>query len=254
MPQRRRRTLRLAAVLAGVAALAPAAPAGAYRPFDSTDADVVHRGVVELELQPVGYLDDDGSDLLVAPELSLNLGVWRDVELALEGRGLAPLERRSSAEERRYRLVGTGASLNLLLRRGSLHGGSGPSLSTELAALLPTVHGESGSGAAWVGALSQRWRLLSVHVNANAAYSRADEVELGGGLVLEGPAWRGLRPAVEGVAVRELGGTTLVSGLAGLIYEPRPGLAFDLGIRFADRDGAEARELRAGVTFGFRAF
>ena len=44
------------ASVAGICALAWAAPASAYRPFDGTDAAVADVGEVEIEFQPIGAL------------------------------------------------------------------------------------------------------------------------------------------------------------------------------------------------------
>ena len=66
------------------------APASAYRPFDSTDADLV-----------------------------VNAGLHPRLELVLEGRGLVSLER---SPEHRYRIVDTALLAKLLARRGSLQG------------------------------------------------------------------------------------------------------------------------------------
>ena len=41
----------------------------AYRPFDSTDADVAHAGEVEIELGPVQWLRQGGKRFLQAPAL-----------------------------------------------------------------------------------------------------------------------------------------------------------------------------------------
>jgi hypothetical protein len=60
---------------------------------------------------------------------------------------------------------------------------------------------------------------------------------------------RGLRPVLELVAVHEDETATLVSRLAGLIWDVRPDLALDLGLRLARDDGEHARELRAGFTW-----
>jgi hypothetical protein len=229
--------------------LLTASGAQAYRPFDSTDADVVERGQVEVELEPVGYVNDDGEDLVVAPDVVVNVGVHPRVELVLEGGGLVPLKR--DAEERRYRLVDTALLAKGLLRRGSLQGGEGPSLALEMGVLLPTLHDESGLGAEASGSASQRWSCLTAHLNGRAGRTRAETWELGAGLILEGPERWGVRPVVEGTLFRELGEKSEASGLVGLIWEARDGLAFDLAFRYARDDGRDVRELRAGLTWSF---
>lgn len=227
--------------------LALAAPAPAQRPFDGTDAGVVARGDLELELGPVGFVDDDGSDLLVLPDLGVSVGLPRDWEIAVQGRGLAPLER--SVEERRYRLVDLGVTAKRVLRRGSLQRGAGPSLAVELGLLLPPVHDEPGFGAAATGAVSHRFAHGAAHLNASATYTRDETWVLGVGVMLEGPSRFGLRPVAEATLSREIDEATPVSGLAGLRWEPRADLVLDLGFRYAREDGQDQREWRAGLTW-----
>jgi hypothetical protein len=46
----------------------------AYRPFDSTDADVARPGEFELELAPIGRIREGSNRLRVAPAVIGNLG------------------------------------------------------------------------------------------------------------------------------------------------------------------------------------
>src|SRR5690348_13709522 len=62
------------------------AQAWAYRPFDSTDAEVAKPGELEFEIGPVGYLVAEGERFLVAPAIIGNAGLVDRVELVLEGR------------------------------------------------------------------------------------------------------------------------------------------------------------------------
>lgn len=232
-----------------LSALLQSSPAAAYRPFDSTDADVVDRGEVEIELGPASYVHDDGTDLLAAPDLVVNLGVHSRLELVLEGRGLAPLER--DAPERRYQIVDTALLAKGLVRRGSLQGESGPSVALEAGILLPTLHDEPGVGAEGIGIVSQRFAHGTAHLNGTIAYTRADTWELGLGLILEGPAWRGVRPVVECTLARELSEATHVGGLVGAIWEARDDLSFDLAFQLAREGDRDVREIRAGLTWSF---
>lgn len=226
-----------------------ASPARAYRPFDSTDAAVVDRGEVEIEIGPAGFVNEDGADLLVAPDLVVNMGIWEDWEVVVEGRGLLPLDRET--EERRYRLVDTGLFAKGVLRRGSLQGATGPSVAMEIGMLLATLHDESGVGAEGVGIISHRFSHLTAHLNGTVAFTRSDTWELGVGLILEGPTHFDLRPVAEATLFREVGEATAVSGLLGAIWEPRDDLAFDLGLRYARDDGTDVGELRLGLTWSF---
>lgn len=225
-------------------------PAQAYRPFDSTDADVVDPGEFEVELEPVGYVDEDGSHVLVTPDLVVNVGLHPRVELVLEGRGLVALD--ADADERRYRLVDTALLAKGLLRRGSLQGEKGPSVALEAGILLPTLHDESGIGAEGIGIVSQRWSHVTAHLNGTAARTLAETWELGVGLIVEGPERWGVRPVAEGTFFRELGERSETSGLVGLIWEARDDLAFDLAFRYARDEGNDVRELRAGLSWSFR--
>lgn len=229
--------------------LLPSAPAAAYRPFDSTDADVVDPGEVEIELGPVGYVGDDGADLLVTPDLVVNVGVHPSLELVVEGRGLAPLDR--DAPERRYQVVDTALLAKGLVRRGCLQGETGPSLAVEGGVLLPTLHGESGLGAEAAGIVSYRFRHLTTHLNGMIAYNRSENWELGLGLIVEGPERWGVRPVAEGTFTSELGEASEVSGLVGVIWDARENLAFDLAFRYARDAGSDVREIRAGLTWSF---
>jgi hypothetical protein len=221
-------------------------PAQAYRPFDSTDADVVDRGTVEVELGPMGYLDD-GSEQLVAPDLVVTAGLHPRVEIVLQGRGLVALDH--DADERRYRLEDTALLAKGLLRAGCLQGGQGPSAALEVGMLLPTLHGESGVGAEGIGIVSQRWSRLTAHLNGTVSRTRAETWELAAGLIIEGPRRFGVRPVAEATLSREIDEKSAASGLVGLIWEARDDLAFDLAFRYADDDGRDVRELRAGFTW-----
>jgi len=226
-----------------------ASPALAYRPFDSTDADVVDRGEVEIELGPVGYLDEDGAEALVAPDVVVNVGLLPAWEMVLEGQGVVGLG--GEAAERRYRLVDTGLFAKGLLRRGSLQEAEGPSVAVELGVLLPTLHDEGGVGGEMLGIVSHRWHHVTAHLNGVLGYTRADTWELGAGLILEGPEGWGVRPVAEGTFFRELGEATSGSGLVGLIWEPRDALSFDLGFRYGREDGVDMHEVRLGLTWSF---
>jgi hypothetical protein len=202
------------AVLLAIAAAWPLA-VDAYRPFDSTDAAVAPEGDVEIELGPVGVLAQ-GSDLaLVAPSLVVNWGFADRWEAVLEGRNL--VEVGGSAARPPLRIDGMALSVKTVLREGSLQAGSGPSVATELGALLPDVHGEAGLGAAWALAVSQRWRELTVHLNCAAAWSRAHQPALLAGAILEGHDTWALRPVAEVTVGRERGSATALSGLLGAV-------------------------------------
>src|SRR5262245_46591272 len=230
-------------------ALLWAPPAHAYRPFDSTDADVTSTGEVAIEVGPADYVDDDGRNFLTAPDLVVNYGVYPRLEIVAEGRGLVPLEH--GVADRYYQVVDAALMAKRLLRSGSLQGETGPSLALELGALVPTQREEPGLGGEGTLVVSHRFSQLTAHLSAATAYTRDHSWERGLGLILEGPAWRGVRPVLEGTLVREIDGATTRGGLVGLIWEARDDLALDIGFRAAREGDAALREIRAGFTWSF---
>jgi hypothetical protein len=239
-------------LLGAAAALALTAPvaARAYRPFNSTDAAVADKGEVELELGPLGYLVQSPERSLVAPSVVLNWGFAERWEVVLEGRHFIQLG--ASVEEPRLRVEDTALSLKHVLRPGGLQARSGPSVATELGALLPTVNGASGVGAEWTFIASQRWPDLTIHVNGAAAWTRAHEPGAFGGVIVEGhDAWT-VRPVSEVFVEGERGVRPTVSGLVGAIWRVRDALSLDAAVRFARDGGVATTELRLGLTWGFR--
>src|SRR5215208_4931191 len=105
------------------ALLALSTPAYAYRPFDSTDADVAPPGELELELQPLGYSHaGDGSSLIV-PDVVANFGLREGWEVVIEGRHRRTL--RSQSDEPRSRIEDTGLFLKTMVREGALQDAPG---------------------------------------------------------------------------------------------------------------------------------
>ena len=220
----------------------------AYRPFDSTDADVVGAGVFELEFGPVGYLKEGRDKFLVMPAAIANFGLAGDREVVIEGK----LQRRIDDESNgpRMSLVDTGLFLKQLHRAGSLQANTGPSVATECGLLLPTIHGESGMGARCAGIVSQQWPTARVHLNAALALTRQHNPELFLGGILEGPHDWIIRPALELFAQRESGRPWTFSTLIGVIWRTKDNLSFDIGVRAARVDHENVSEVRVGLTWG----
>src|SRR5258707_75011 len=105
-------------VLLAIMALSCSGYALAYRPFDSTDADVAHAGEAEIELGPIQWLRERGKRFLQAPAAIVNIGFSGDRELVVEGRRQVALDR--EAGEPRSALVDDAISLKQVLRRGVL--------------------------------------------------------------------------------------------------------------------------------------
>jgi hypothetical protein len=229
--------------------LAVALPRGAaaYRPFDSTDAAVAATGELELELGPVGFLKTGPDRFLTAPAVIFNVGFVDDWELVLQGRELILVD--GAAGESRVRLTDTAFLVKGVLRQGSLQEGSGPSVAVELGPLLPTVNDESGLGATATLIVSQKWSPVTIHVNGEITLTRAGNLDLFGGLIVEGPHRWPVRPVAEAFVENEFGAAMIVSGLAGAIWQVSEHLALDVGLRVARVDGDDAFEIRAGLTW-----
>jgi len=221
----------------------------AYRPFDSTDADVAKAGQAEIELGPAQWLRQGSKRFLQAPALVANVGFSQDRELVLEGRHEMALERETG--EPGSALVDNGASIKQVLRRGVLQESSGPSVATEYGVLLPSVHGERGTGFSIAGIVSQRWQAATVHLNAALARTREHDSDLFLGSIIEGPIRWKVRPVAEVFAERARGGPRVDSVLLGAIWRARDGLSFDAGVRSAQAGGEAIREIRLGLTWAF---
>lgn len=221
----------------------------AYRPFDGTDAAVADPGGFELELGPAGLRRDDSGKTVVAPAAVLNLGIFKNWEAVLEGQGETPV----SPHRGRAGLLDNGFLLKGVLREGVLQGQSGPSIATEAGALLPEIHGNSGTGASWAAILSQRWfDAVTTHLNGQVALTRDHHAEYFLGTIVEGPFEWPVRPVGEVFYARDLGTSeATVSGLVGAIWQVKDTLSADFGIREARTADRPVTEIRLGFTIGF---
>jgi len=222
------------------------APASAYRPFDGTDAAVADKDKFEIELQPAGVLKDASGKTLIAPAARFNYGLTETWEAVLEGQFENPLSPPGSAN-----LKAAGAFLKGVLREGSLQKKDGPSVATEFGVLLPDSQGPSQLGASLAGIVSQRWDWGAIHLNGVAELTREHHADLFAGVIIEGPSKWTVRPVAEVFYEKEFGKSDTVSGLAGLIWQVREDLAFDVGVRHALTNGHPVNELRAGMTVSF---
>ena len=229
-------------------ALAPMS-ALAYRPFDSTDADVAKQGDLELELGPVGRLREGSRRIRVQPAIIANYGLTDERELVLEGRREVLLDR--GEDEARSSIRDNALSLKQVLRKGVLQDAAGPSVASELGLLLPDVHGEKGTGASFAGIVSQRGDLVTAHLNAALQWTREHEPGAFLGVILEGPHAWAVRPVAELFGEQASGTPRTTSGLLGAIWRVRDDLSFDFGVRRAHSGGETVREFRIGLTWAF---
>ncbi len=237
-------------LILGVVALSWPRGAAAYRPFDSTDAAVAAPAEMEVEVGPVGYLRLGSQNDLVAPMIVLNWGFAPRWELVVQGRGVLALG--PDAPAPRYSVDEGGVFLKAVLREGCLQDREGPSIATEFGALLPTLNGPSGGmGAQATLIVSQRWPALTVHVNAEIAWTPDQALGGFGGIILEGPdAWP-VRPVGEVFVEGQGGAAVTVSGLVGAIWRVSGSLSLDAALRVATTGGVGEVEVRAGFTWAF---
>lgn len=226
-----------------------ASPALAYRPFDSTDADVAGPGEFELELGPVGLLGEGTDKFRVAPAVVANLGLpWRS-ELVLEGQRQVALDPAPGTPQ--SSIVNAGVFLKTVLREGALQDAPGPSVAAEYGLLLPEVHGEPGTGASVASIVSQRWTAGTLHLNAVLAWNRDHKPDLFLGAILEGPYPWPVRPVAEVFGEQASGSPRTTSALVGAMWRAREDFILDVGLRLAHAGDELVREVRLGLTWTY---
>src|SRR5215471_16262900 len=221
----------------------------AYRPFDSTDADVAAYHEAEIELGPVGFLQLNHEQFLVAPAVIANVGIASGWELVLEGRNRIKLG--PSSSEARAQISDAAFSAKGVLRPGVLQDDTGPSIATEIGALFPATGDDSGLGASAALIISERAAIGTAHLNGGLLFTRSHEAGAFGGLILEGPISWPVRPVAEALVEHEFAHETLYSGLIGAIWPARDHLALDAAYRRGVDEGVDFFEVRAGLTWSF---
>jgi hypothetical protein len=241
--------LVLLRVCLAIALIGHAGVALAYRPFDSTDADVAHTGEAEIEFGPVHWLREGSKRFVHAPAIVANFGLPGERELVIEGRHQIALDR--EPDEPRSSLVDDAISIKQVLRRGVLQDEPGLSVATEYGVLLPEANGEQGTGFSVAGIVSQRWSAATIHLNAALLRTRAHEDAVFLGTIVEGPFDWSVRPVAEVFTQRGNAGTRVNSLLVGAIWRVREGLTFDAGVRSAQSVTEAIHETRVGLTWAF---
>jgi len=241
---------RAARAIAGLLlALTWTTRAGAYRPFDGTDADVAAPREFELEAGPLGYERQGNERFLIGPALVLNYGLAPRFEAVLEGRQQRDLDHLRHSETEDVAL-----SLKSLLREGSLQDGTGVSVALETGLLLPGSERRLGAHVASI--LSWHWPALTLHVNLGNDLLTSIHYAATASLIVEGPAgWR-VRPVAELLLQRDFGQPQLSMGLErsaliGAILPWNESWSFDLALRRAVLDREVMVEARLGFTWSF---
>jgi hypothetical protein len=241
------RSLHLGLIAVAIAWVYGIAPAHAYRPFDGTDAAVADKGQLEIELGPVEYRREGAERSLLSPDTRVNYGFAPGWEAVLEGMVAHSLRGGPGGTS----LIENGAFLKGVLREGRLQDKPGPSIATEFGVLLPGIRDDRGTGASVAGILSQREDWGTVHLNAAAALTRQQHVDLFVGAIVEGPHEWPVRPVAELFYERDFGQFRTRSALIGAIWQVKDDVAVDVGLRGARVNDHTVGEIRAGVTFAF---
>jgi hypothetical protein len=221
--------------------------AHAYRPFDGTDAAVAEPGAFELELGPSYRAGRRMTPRMALPALVLNQGLAEHVELVVDATNEANLRRVPG--EPTMRVVDVDLQLKTVLREGSLHDRPGPSIATEMGPLLPRFGGDERWGGNLALIVSHRTSILTIHINGSAASTRDSRYQLTSATIVEGPTSLRVRPVIEVLVSRELGGRTLYTGLVGAIWAASDRLSFDMATRCGALDGLPLGEVRIGFTW-----
>jgi hypothetical protein len=236
------------------AILALTVRAAAYRPFDSTDADVAKPMEFEIEMGPVDYLGVGGTHWLVVPNLVLNLGFARGWEAVIQGEQLLQLG--PTGGQSRYALEDTQLLVKGVLREGCLQEKDGPSIALETGVLLPTVNASPKNSSSGVGGIatfivSLRADWLTVSLDATVLGTSAGEFGWEGGAIFEGPYYWSIRPVTEVVVGHETTEGTTASLLLGAIWNVTADFSLDGAVRFGEQGGQVLAEIRAGFTWSF---
>lgn len=240
------RTTKECLLLSGL--LTASAPAWCYRPFDSTDADVVDRGETEIELGYVSWERSDGDDTFVAPQLVFNKGLADALELVAE----FEVEHPSGASSE---LVDPALFLKAVVRKGVLQEAHGISLAVEAGPLIPsTASGEGDFGFEGIVIASGRTSGFTYHLNVGGGVTRSERRSFGlWGVIVERRVSPGLTAVGEVSGESTAGEAPDNSALVGFIWEPRAtSITFDGGIRKGISSAAPNWGLTFGLTFSFQ--
>ncbi len=223
------------------------APAGAYRPFVSTDAAVADPKEVEIELGYFNLERTAGRNTFIVPKAVLNYGIVRDLEIVGEFQIETPPDQSAQVAE-------PGLFLKAVLKEGILQEKEGMGFAVEAGPLLPsTVRGERRLGFEGIGILSGTLAPLTYHLNFGGGLDRAAGNPFAvWGVIAELPVAANLRVVSEVNGEIAQGRPPSPSGLLGVIWQvPSSKLFLDAGIRRGFSHGAPDWQFTVGLTYGF---
>jgi hypothetical protein len=224
-----------------------ASTAWGYRPFIATDAAVIERARMEIELGYLTLVRTQGENTFEIPQVVLNYGLAQTLELVGEFKG-------EEGPETGLQLVDPALSLKAVLREGILQEKAGVSVAVEMGLLLPsTVPSERRFGFEGVGIVSLRMSPFTFHLNLGGGVDREATRPFGvWGVITELPIAATVRLVgeVDGESVH--GHAANNSGLLGVLWQPRwLNAVVDAGIRRGFSRGAPDWLFTTGLTFSF---
>jgi len=220
-------TARVVSAAVFIAILLAPDEAAAYRPFKSTDADVVDRGALEIELGALTVERDDGRTGYITPGLILNYGLTGALELV----GEFELENPPGDP---WQIADPGLFLKAQLKEGALQDRSGLSIAAELGALLPSSkEGENDLGGEAILIASGALSSFTYHVNfGGGGVDRLGSAFWKWGVIGELPVSNELTLAGEIAGEDAASAASEASALLGVRYQPnKSGVVFDMGVR-----------------------
>lgn len=220
------------------------------RPFESTDADVVGPGEIELE---AGILYDEQSHdrLWEAPTLVLNIGILEETELVLEG--VSGYAQDDSGTRWEHELTDTAIFVKRVWTRSQDEGWS---FATETGILLPTEEEDQRLDYEGLAIFTWNSPIMSVHFNFGAETEREsdganrDAIFLWG-IVAEAPLSDRLQLAAEINGEKQESERPESRALVGFLWKCRENLQLDLALfQGLTRDLPEVG-FTSGFTYSF---
>jgi hypothetical protein len=247
--RRRRHSLASTSIAALSAAFILGVPslALAYRPFDGTDAEVAEFGELELEWDTFLTFANAGIPELTTPVLTINVGVYRRLELVLETNNEL---HRPEVGKVTDRIAETHLFLKGVVREGFAQDKTGPSVAIEAGAWLPNPNGLVGDGIGGSVSVicSVQVAQMIAHFNVLGAFDLEKHPELFASIILEGPRSHLVRPISEILAEHTFGGSTTYSALVGAIWKANKALDVDFAVRALSTDSIPMGQVRLGFT------
>jgi hypothetical protein len=216
----------------------------AYRPFESTEAEIEEKRQTELEWGFFRYENEGTTDRVISPDFQLDYGIADQWELTGQGRLQIYDE-----EGRNLEILEPEIFVKRLIREGSMQDKTGPSLAAEFGPQLPsTKENERSFGLHALGISSYEFAGIMNHLNLGLEQDREDfKSNFIWGTILEYPSKGKYR------LVSEFNGRAIYShapensALIGAILDLEKA-KWDIGARKGLSESSPDWELTAGVT------